>query len=305
VYDHLKCYKVKDPVVLSGVVDLSACQYPLEAGCKISKTVQYCVPANKVVIDAIDKRTGLPISPLDVSGPSPGDKICYKIKCAPPRPADATVTDQFGTRTLQKLTAQMLCVPAVRGTPGPATPTPTPTAPTPTPTPPFFVDHGDGTVSDVRTGLRWEKKTGTVGSLVDCAVSPTVCAADPHDVNNAYHWCAGTFPSCSNSANPSDGDAFTVFLSTLNGAAFAGFSDWRLPTIDELQSLIDLAFCGGGACIDPILGPTDGANSYWSSTTDTVSSNAANVVRFDTPLVGGGTKANRAHVRAVRGGPCP
>jgi hypothetical protein len=39
-----------------------------------------------------------------------------------------------------------------------------------------FVDNGDGTVTDVQTGLMWEQKTGTIGSAVICDV-PT-CPAD-------------------------------------------------------------------------------------------------------------------------------
>ena len=47
-----------------------------------------------------------------------------------------------------------------------------------------FVDNGDGTVTDVDTGLMWEQKTTAVGSGVNLA--------DPHDVDNTYTWSTGT-----------------------------------------------------------------------------------------------------------------
>src|SRR5262249_33920163 len=47
---------------------------------------------------------------------------------------------------------------------------------------PRFVNNGDGTITDLSTGLQWEQKTGTVGG----GSNPS----DPHDVNNTYPWCA-------------------------------------------------------------------------------------------------------------------
>jgi hypothetical protein len=59
-----------------------------------------------------------------------------------------------------------------------------------------------------------------------------------------------------------------LFGGILTGG-FAGHCDWRLPTFDELQTIIDTSqgTCGGGsgACIDPTFGPT--AAGYWSSMT--------------------------------------
>ena len=43
--DHLKCYKIKDPVKLKGIVDITTPQFPPELGCKVSKAKMFCVPA--------------------------------------------------------------------------------------------------------------------------------------------------------------------------------------------------------------------------------------------------------------------
>src|SRR6185295_17523643 len=64
-----------------------------------------------------------------------------------------------------------------------------------------------------------------------------------------------------NNCTSSNGTAVTT-------AGFAGHCDWRLPTIQELQTIVDPGApgCGSGSpCINPIFGPTV-ANSYWSST---------------------------------------
>jgi Protein of unknown function (DUF1566) len=175
---------------------------------------------------------------------------------------------------------------------------------------PRFVDNLDGTLTDMTTCLMWETKTGTVGSAVDC--STTVCS-DPHDVNNRYQWCSGTFPNCTNASNPPDGGVFTDFLPRVNGQLCAsstcpglgGHSDWRVPTLSELQTIVDLTqgFCGAGSgpCINPAFGPTV-ASFYWSSATFAGNPSGAWFVSFFFGDSGTNFKASSFYVRAVRGG---
>lgn len=44
-----------------------------------------------------------------------------------------------------------------------------------------YLDNGDGTVSDLNTGLQWEKKDNLGGGAN---------LADPHDADNYYTWSA-------------------------------------------------------------------------------------------------------------------
>ena len=64
-----------------------------------------------------------------------------------------------------------------------------------------MIDHGNGTVTDERTGLMWEQGL--------CPVR--------------YAWV----------------DATKVRIAELNAAALGGHTDWRLPTRAELVSLIE------------------------------------------------------------------
>jgi hypothetical protein len=141
------------------------------------------------------------------------------------------------------------------------------------------------TVIDNLTALMWERKDN------DC---PGV-----HCVDTLYAW--------SNAQTTADGNAFTEFVSSLNTVAcFEGQCDWRLPTRDELQTIVSDPYTGSrcttAACIDPVFGPSQDSG-YWSATSETGSDDNAWVVLFDSGGVGRDRKGiNGDYARAVRGG---
>lgn len=154
-----------------------------------------------------------------------------------------------------------------------------------------FTDNGDGTVTDNGTNLMWEKKDTDLDSGAD--------ASNPHDVDNTYTW------SASNTA--ATGTVFTDFLDKLNGqggpeTGFAGYYDWRLPTVEELSSIRDNSVpgCGSGsACIDGALAPAQ-PDGYWSSTSFPGYPLTAWCIDFSSGQPINNSKTDSYFVRAVR-----
>jgi len=168
-----------------------------------------------------------------------------------------------------------------------------------------FVDNPDGTITDNQTGLMWEKKAALDNFPVSCT-STGVCP-DPHDADNTYTWTDNTDPT----SNPT-GTAYTVFLAQLNaGVGFAGHTDWRLPTLAELQGLVDYtdtsspvvnaAFDTGctGSCTVTTCSCT-ASTRHWSSSDVVSATLRAWFVDFGQGFVDNDSKDTDYSVRAVR-----
>jgi len=146
-----------------------------------------------------------------------------------------------------------------------------------------LVDNGNETITDSQTQLMWEKKTTAPGSGANLR--------DPRDVDNTYTW----------------EDAKGDWLDQLNGrlianagdGSFAGYTDWRLPTLAELQSILEP---GNPPRINAMYG-ANAAGPYWSASRRALGPSAIPwylIFGNEIPVSVG--KPFTFHVRAVRGG---
>jgi hypothetical protein len=124
------CYKAKDSDKIidasTGVVEAINAAFPAEAGCTISSTKLYCAAAATsvsalTVNGTASTGTGFVSPVMDRIGNVPfgTSQVCYKVKCvSPPIPAvdSLAITDPFATRTLTKLKASLVCLPAQENT---------------------------------------------------------------------------------------------------------------------------------------------------------------------------------------------
>jgi len=144
------------------------------------------------------------------------------------------------------------------------------------------------------TGLIWEIKTSK---------DDTKDYSNPHDADNTYTWCdTNSATNGGDQGTCGDGTDTEDFINTLNSANFGGYSDWRLPTLKELSSLVNSGVYG--PAIDTTYFPNipSGLSWYWSSTTYAEYTYNAGFVLFSLGGVGFYGKHYGIYVRAVRSG---
>jgi len=116
-----------------------------------------------------------------------------------------------------------------------------------------LIDNGDGTITDLATGLMWSQDD------------------------------SGSASSSGGTANATNGGAMDweealAYVQELNDANYLGYSDWYLPNAKELQSIVDYSRSPdttNSAAIDPVFSVTSITNEdgdldwgfYWTSTT--------------------------------------
>lgn len=142
---------------------------------------------------------------------------------------------------------------------------------------------------DSETGLMWEMKT-------------------EENISHRYVWSKENVAQAQNSELLTDDvkDAFS-YADKLNGNLFAGYDDWRVPTKEELKTILTYKKSKNKGFEDKyyfIKEPLSRNSSsyYWSSTTVKYFENLAEFVTFDYGNEGDRYKGNHYYVRCVRAG---
>lgn len=112
-----------------------------------------------------------------------------------------------------------------------------------------FRDNGNGTVTDLSSNLQWQR-----------------CSAPSDEIN-----CTSILPVTY---------IWDDALAYCNALALAGYADWRLPNVKELQTIVDVTKTS-----DPTINtsyfPDTQVAYYWSSTTSLGTTSYAWYVNFN------------------------
>ncbi|MBF0566971.1 MAG: DUF1566 domain-containing protein [Nitrospirae bacterium] len=136
---------------------------------------------------------------------------------------------------------------------------------------PRFTDNGDQTMTDKLTGLAWAKDAGT----------PTKGS------------CTGGAMAWTNALD---------YVACLNTANYLGHNDWRLPNINELESLVNAEQSYPNQWLGTQGYANVQSNWYWSSTTFAYWNDYAWIVYMGNGYVDGIVKSNNSYVWPVRAG---
>ena len=143
----------------------------------------------------------------------------------------------------------------------------------------LYQDNLDGTVTDIETGLMWQK------------------------CSQGQSWNAGSDASaplddsCDNSASELSWGPAMNTAQTANANTALGYDDWYLPNKNELASLLEDG-CDLPSINSSLFPPP--ARSYWSSSLTSYPTNTAYNVNFHYGFAGTASKTNGKSVRLVR-----
>ena len=134
--------------------------------------------------------------------------------------------------------------------------------------PPRFADNGDGTISDLATGLMWVKQPENIGGIWVSAGQPATQLW-----NDAVDNCIAL--------------------------VYAGHDDWRLPNIFEIVSILNVGASNPSSY--STFFPNTIAGRYWSSSTNIWSATYAGAAHFYNARHEYTVKTSGCYVRPVRG----
>jgi len=142
------------------------------------------------------------------------------------------------------------------------------------PTSAFEIASDGSTVTHLTTGLMWAR----------CALGQS--------------WNGST---CSGSATTYTWSNALQAAADLNsGGGYAGYTDWRLPNIKELASIVER--CAYDPAVNPTVFPGTYSGAHWTSTPDVNNAGYANMVQFQVGNDYSFVTSNTYAVRLVRGG---
>jgi hypothetical protein len=95
------------------------------------------------------------------------------------------------------------------------------------------------------------------------------------------------------------------YVDALNATQHCGFSDWRLPTVEELQGVLDFSATSGPMVNQGVHFPNTPATEHWTGTAYVGTSTfpSAWTVSLSTGNVGAANRSTEYAVRLVRGSP--
>jgi hypothetical protein len=138
---------------------------------------------------------------------------------------------------------------------------------------PRFSDNGDQTVTDNLTGLMWTKDGKSPG--------PAYCSGGVWQ-----QW----------------DQALSTYLSCINAIPYLGHNDWRLPNVNELESLVNAGQSNVATWLNTQGFSNAQGNNYWSSTSSSSDTSKAFSVDLSTGYIYANGKGVSAFIWLVRAG---
>ena len=150
-------------------------------------------------------------------------------------------------------------------------------------------------IEDTQNGLMWEVKSSDGGM---------------RDKNNSYSWFRPAHETSLNQQHPgsadqgrcsgsTDCDTYS-YIQAINEQKFCGHSDWRLPTKNEMLSIVSLEKTASAVTINNHYFPEALPSWYWTSSSNNNDTKYAWYVLFSNGITLNDLKEHPKHIRLVR-----
>lgn len=145
-------------------------------------------------------------------------------------------------------------------------------------------------IEDVKSGLIWEVKSDD-GSI--------------HDKNNSYTWFQpdATAPQGVADGGQCKGDSDCdthAYVAFVNKQGYCSYSDWRLPTKDEMLSIVNFENSNATVTINKDYFPAALPSWYWTASSNENKPEYAWYVLFSNGVTLNSLKESSKHIRLVR-----
>lgn len=162
------------------------------------------------------------------------------------------------------------------------------------PAPYYYIDNESHCVWDNTTGLVWEIKTEDGGL---------------RDKDNTYTWFNENRIVNNNDAGLQNGGKCSgdiscdsdAYIKAVNKSALCGYTDWRLPTANELLGIVDFSVAQPGPTIDQNYFFETVPDNYLTSDSYSAGSAVVRVISFSSGAPFFSLKSTPAYIRLVRG----
>lgn len=144
-------------------------------------------------------------------------------------------------------------------------------------------------VRDNVTGLIWEVKN---------SFDAKIDYSNPNDADNKYTWCNPALGYHAGTCGDDSSYDTEEFITALNDSSFGGFSDWRMPSVQELATLL---YMGPAPLVDWNYFQVAVSLPYWSGTPFAGDSSKW-YISFNSSNMGTTSSSSKYYALAVRGG---
>lgn len=131
-------------------------------------------------------------------------------------------------------------------------------------------------------GAKWPKKWQLLNPIMVCTSNHTATSATEPYQGDTYdtYWDIQDWSGSAANVTTPGGQNWYQGMQNSEALTYAGYSDWHIPNVNELMTLIDYSKGYGVAGLDSVMFPNPGSSYYYVTSTTSLGSGATEYRKF-------------------------